>query len=383
MKLLIITDGVYPFVIGGMQKHSHYLAKFLVLQGHDVVLVHCVPYNKALVTHEELCGVMGIENQSGFESICLRFPKPGNQPGHYLRESFAYSELIYKTIGERITSFDFIYAKGFCAWKILDQKSRGEKMPPVGVKFHGYEMFQKPAGLKSWFQQLMLRGPVKWNNRKADFVFSYGGKITGLIQRIGIDPERIFEIPTGIDEAWWRNAIRTTDAEEIRFVFVGRYERRKGIEELNAVLRELIATPGFHFHFVGPIPATKKINHRQITYHGTLGDPVALQSVLDQCDILVVPSHSEGMPNVIMEAMARGLAVVATDVGAVSAVVNSANGWFVEPGSVSSLKTVLTQILASDPLIIDQKKSSSLQRIKSFSWAEISRITAEKIGSRL
>lgn len=42
MKIAILTDGIYPFVIGGMQKHSYYLARFLVLRGHEITLVHCV-----------------------------------------------------------------------------------------------------------------------------------------------------------------------------------------------------------------------------------------------------------------------------------------------------------------------------------------------------
>jgi glycosyltransferase involved in cell wall biosynthesis len=45
------------------------------------------------------------------------------------------------------------------------------------------------------------------------------------------------------------------------------------------------------------------------------------------------------MPNVIMEGMARGLAVLTTDVGAISSVVNQDNGWFVKPGNSQDLET--------------------------------------------
>ncbi|MFM9984157.1 MAG: glycosyltransferase family 4 protein [Flavobacteriales bacterium] len=382
MKLLLLTDGVFPFVIGGMQKHSHYLTKFLVQQGHQITLVHCVPYNKTLPSHEELCTVLGIDAQSDFKSICLRFPKPGQQPGHYIQESYAYSELIYKEVSEIVDEFDFIYAKGFCAWKMLHLKSKGKKFPPIGVKFHGYEMFQKPVGFKAWLQALILRGPVKWNNRNADFVFSYGGKITDLIRNLGVQQAQIVEIPTGIDLSWIKTRFRPTVKSDIHFVFVGRYERRKGIEELHDALRQLQGHKGFHFHFIGPIPVSKKINAAQFTYHGTLDDTGAIQSILDMCDVLVVPSHSEGMPNVIMEGMARGLAIIATDVGAVSAVVDSANGWFVEPGNAAALKSTLEVVLDADPASIDQKKSASLSRIETFSWDKIARITAEFLESK-
>ena len=50
------------------------------------------------------------------------------------------------------------------------------------------------------------------------------------------------------------------------------------------------------------------------------------------------PSYSEGMPNVIMEAMSRGLAIIATDVGAVSKLVDEENGWLINPRGLEKLK---------------------------------------------
>ena len=44
--------------------------------------------------------------------------------------------------------------------------------------------------------------------------------------------------------------------------------------------------------------------------------------ILDSADTLVLPSISEGMPNVILEAMSRGLSIIATDVGANSLMVS-------------------------------------------------------------
>jgi hypothetical protein len=42
MKILLLTDGIFPFVMGGMQKHSYYLAKYLDKEVVDVTLAHCV-----------------------------------------------------------------------------------------------------------------------------------------------------------------------------------------------------------------------------------------------------------------------------------------------------------------------------------------------------
>ena len=58
-------------------------------------------------------------------------------------------------------------------------------------------MFQKPPSWKMKIANLLLKGPTKYNNQKADFVFSYGGKITQIIQNIGVKPAQVIEIPTG------------------------------------------------------------------------------------------------------------------------------------------------------------------------------------------
>ena len=40
MRVALFTDGIYPYVIGGMQKHSFYLAKYFALNKVDVDLYH-------------------------------------------------------------------------------------------------------------------------------------------------------------------------------------------------------------------------------------------------------------------------------------------------------------------------------------------------------
>ena len=53
----------------------------------------------------------------------------------------------------------------------------------------------------------------------------------------------------------------------------------------------------------------KKIDSKQIKYHGSISKFEEIQKILIECDVLVCPSWSEGLPNVILEALANGLAV--------------------------------------------------------------------------
>jgi len=379
MNILLVTDGITPFVIGGMQKHSYNLARQLALQGHRVTLFHCVTGSNKLPEREEVHTLFGAEAMKNLESICLRFPAPSWYPGHYLKESYLYSRMVFKRIESRLAEFDFIYAKGFTAWYFLEQKNRGVQMPPVGIKFHGYEMFQPPVGLRMRLENRLLAEPVKWNNRHADAVFSYGGKITPLIESLGVERKNIIEIPTGIDPDWIASTIPARTRAPIQFCFIGRNERRKGIEELHKAI-ELLPSNQFQFHFIGPIPGSAQLKLSNVKYHGALRDAKEIRAILDQCQVLVTPSHSEGMPNVIMEGMARGLAIVATPVGAVQSVVDSENGWLIEPGNVQELASVLTGILESSDEVVAQKQQTSLRRIASFTWDNIAGQTAELIG---
>lgn len=384
MKLLILTDGIAPFVIGGMQKHSFQLAKHLAMLGHKITLVHCVYDKNAMPDQESIAASFGIDAMQNLEIISMRFPPAAWYPGHYVKESYIYSKIIYGKLAERLSEFDFIYAKGFTGWHFLEKKKRGQNLPPIGIKFHGYEMLQPPSGLMMRLHNMILRGPTEWNNRNADFIFSYGGKITLIIESLGISNDRIIEIPTGIEASWVSEKIQPISSNLINFVFVGRFERRKGVEELTDSLKNMVdQNDQFHFHFIGPVPPSIQIKSSKITYHGSIKESDKIRDILDQCQILVVPSHSEGMPNVIMEGMARGLAIVATDVGAVASVVDDKNGWFVTPADSAELSAKLLGIIRGEKSVIESKREASLLRIREFTWEKIAALTANRIAVHL
>lgn len=381
MKIAILTDGIYPFVIGGMQKHSFYLTKFLVGLGAEVTLVHCV-HSKELPERTDVLQAMGLDEDCNLEVICLPFPDGGKLPGHYLKSNYFLSQNIYQKLKDRIHSFDFIYAKGFTSWVLADLKRKGADLPPLGVKFHGYEMFQPPASLRARFEQWLLRGPVKFIHEHTDYVFSYGGKISDIIRKIGVADTKIIEIPTGIANDWCRTNLTHTEGKR-KFVFIGRYERRKGIEELTQSIAQLNKAD-YTFEFIGPIPATKKIKADNIVYHGKVMETEKIQAIIDNCHVLVTPSHSEGMPNVIMEGMARGLAIVATDVGAVAQQVDHSNGWLIEPNNMDELTSTLQKAIAIDNNKLDILRKQSIEKIKQhFTWEIVSKHTLQEISDRI
>lgn len=369
MHIAVVTDGITPFVTGGMQRHSFHLVKNLLRKGVKITLVHCVYGEASFPGKEEIYTLMDATPEK-LEIHTLRFPQLQNVPGHYLRESYRYSCEVYELLKDRWGKFDFIYCKGFTSWCLLEQKKKGKHMAPVGVKFHGYEMFQKNKNIKGRIEQFMLRPPVVFINRNADAVFSYGGEINAIIEKIGVDPDNIVSIGSGIDDSWLAARPKLQEGKR-RFLFIGRNERRKGLDELKA-LSQVIENLPIEFHFVGPIPRLKQIKSPNCIYHGEIKDSAALRDLIDTCQVLVAPSHSEGMPNVILEAMSRGLAILATSVGAVPMMVSEKNGRLIPPHEKSLLANALSDLANMEDNDLMTLRENSLSIIaENYLWSAI------------
>jgi glycosyltransferase involved in cell wall biosynthesis len=360
-----------------MQKHSFYLCKYFAANQIHVDLVH---YNQSTYDPQKL-EFFSEKERAFIHPTIIEMPSGSNLPGHYVRDSYQHSKKIFEFLEPRLKNYDFIYTKGFTGWHLIDQKYSGKiECCKIGVNFHGYEMFQPMPDIRSTLRSFLLKGPAKKISRKADIVFSYGGKITNIVQYLDVPNEKIIEIPSGIEEEFIARAIKPT-GEKKHFVYMGRYERRKGVEELNEALKQLVkTTTDFEFHFIGPIPNEKKIEHAAIIYHGEIRERKILLEKLSECDVLVCPSHSEGFPNVILEAMSRGLAVAATKVGAVELMVDKEVGWIMSDPSPKNILSVLQTIIAEEKLSVDEKKQKAISRIRSkFTWDHLIKELISKI----
>lgn len=74
--------------------------------------------------------------------------------------------------------------------------------------------------------------------------------------------------------------------------------------------------------------------------------PEKVAEWIGACDVLTLPSWSEGYPNVVVEGVACGRPVVATDVGGTREILNDSNGILIPPKNVAELEKALTAALA-------------------------------------
>lgn len=357
MNVLILTDGIYPHVTGGMQKHSYYLVKYLLKEQHKVTLVHCG-------ADSSTAHVLFNTSPEFLREIKIKFPESVKFPGHYIYNSYRYSKIIYSQIKHCIPDYDFIYVQGFCGWYTLKKISDLQK-PVTIVNFHGLEMFQRTVGFKQKMQAKLLAHFVKKNLLYSKYVHSLGGKLTDiLVSKIGVPMEKIREVPIGIEKKWIANPDALTASRKRQFVFIGRNEPRKGFPYLINAFEKI--KEGFHLHIIGPF---EKKNDANFTFHGLIKNEDEIIRVLDNCEVLINVSFSEGMPTVILEAMSRGCAIAATDVGATNIEVGPENGWLFEPANKVAISNCLLEILgASEEDLLIKRKNSIDKAEKNFLW---------------
>ena len=377
MKIAFVTDGLHPYVMGGMQRHSSMLAQHLPAHGVELIVFHTAHSQSAIAAAKALDGRSGAV-KAKVEHVFVEYPERGRLPGHYIRDSFQYSQRLLEAYRAQGGEFDFIYAQGLTGRAFIEAKRNGMVLPPIGVNCHGYEMFQRAANLKEKLQHWMLRPTFRKLTFGADFVSSFSGKIREIVEgRIGVPAAKIIQVPNAVDASWLRSG-PTPSTRRRRFVFLGRYERRKGIEELHAVLSDWQG-PEIEFVFIGPIPKEQQLNLPWVEYRGSISDSAALQAELDQGDILICPSYAEGMPTVILEAMARGLAIIATDVGATRELVDDGNGQLIPKLSIGALREALQAMVELSDQDSDAMKGMSLRRVSQYTWERVSEDTLKSI----
>ena len=381
LHVALLADGVYPYRLGGIQRHTRMLALHFAKAGVQVTLLHSAD-TPELRARAEALDDFPAEARSKIKSLVVVPPKAGRYPGHYLHDCQRYSRVLLDRYREENVGADFVYAQGLTGIAFGAARRGATDLPPVGVNQHGYEMFQKAANLRAWLEQFVLRGQVVALDRSADIVFTFPRKIRAIVERrCKVPSERLVEVPNAIDGSWIV-AHRPAPTAKRRFLFIGRHERRKGVPELLEAIAPLHAS-GVEFHFVGPIPEQLRLKRDDVVYHGTVTDTATLQGILDSSDVLLCPSFAEGMPTVVLEAMARGLAVIATDVGATAEWVGADNGVLLPFPDVGALRTAIDRCIAMPVSELHRLQAASIAKARECTWALVTAKTITAIQARI
>ena len=193
--------------------------------------------------------------------------------------------------------------------------------------------------------------------RHAAVIQAISGEIAADAVRIGVDSARIRRIPNGVvvgskggtadrNVARQRLGLPPTGCVVL---YLGRLEQEKGVADLVSAWRGpdagalptlvLVGSPGLH-EPVDLDPAPPRVIVRSWT-----GD---VAGYLAAADVFALPSHVEGMSNAMLEAMAAGLPVIASRVGAAEELIDESRGILIDAGDRHALRDAICE-LAADP----------------------------------
>jgi L-malate glycosyltransferase len=205
--------------------------------------------------------------------------------------------------------------------------------------------------------------------RLADRVLVNAEAVKTWLVNDGFSAARITVIPNGVDLSRFdaradRAAVRRSlgVAEDVRLVaVVSRLHRLKGIEDfLDAAAVVAAAHPDVRFLIVGePSPVDNIAYLEELSQRAQqlgIGDRVIftglrddVPALLSAVDVSVMPSLNEALSNVLLESMAAGAPVVATDVGGTTEALEAdRNGLLIPPSNVAAMAAAIDRLL-SDP----------------------------------
>ena len=168
------------------------------------------------------------------------------------------------------------------------------------------------------------------------------------------------KVPNFIEQSLVLHTEKTVRETLEQVFFVGRIEPQKGAAEIYELARRF---PELNFALVGEVReevAQWDKPENVVLLGGMPHEQVVAQ--MDQSDVFLFPSHSEGFSVALMESMARGLPAVATDVGAAADMLANGCGIVVPKGDVDAMERALKEL--KDPELRKSISNAAANKVR-------------------
>jgi len=255
---------------------------------------------------------------------------------------------------------------------------------PYAMVTHG-DIFDRPKGTYdarlTWFYRLVT--PPAY--RGATMVVTLSPYMRELALRGGAAPERVVVIPNGIEPAEIGLDDRApppprAGAGRVELLYVGRLSVEKGVDVLIAAAARL-QSQGMAFRLrvagSGTRQACLQAQAARLGLEGSvefLGPVPRLElgALYRSADLVCVPSRSDPLPTVVLEAMVAGLAVVGTDAGGIPFMIEPGITGLVCPAdSDLALAEALARVMREAGLAQRMGEAGRLRVAQEFNWTRV------------
>ncbi len=361
MTVCFLSQDYPPRISGGIGRFTADLAGALADRGHDVHVLtrgeghNTVDYEKGVWVHRMVVGDMPRSEAA----IAMEIPQPvWNHSATMLREL------------ERIASHRLIDLVAAPVWDVegiavhLDGRFRlvTSLQTTLRIALDTHPEWTADAAFMRDFVRPMVAAEARLFS-DSHGIHSISRDIAATVQRqyaVTLPAQRTGIVPLGMAP---RRAAPATLPGRVNIVFVGRLERRKGVDVLLSIAAPLLERhPEAHLTLIGDdtLPGDGGETFRQRFERERAGDPVAarvhfegkvpddrLYACVAGCDVFVAPSRYESFGLIFLEAMMFAKPVVGCRAGGMpEIIVENETGLLAEPGDASSLLACLERLLA-------------------------------------
>ncbi len=201
------------------------------------------------------------------------------------------------------------------------------------------EAFKKRLNVRAF---IAARHLIAWSEWTKD----------SLIADYGVPSNKISVIPPGIDVGKWHVSRPERKGDQpFRLLFVGGDFIRKGGDTLLEALESLPPSLNVELHLVTNAPEVAEDRPGVCIHRDVSPNSTRIRSLYEQSDLFILPTKADCLPLAVLEALASGLPVITTAIGALSeAVTHGESGWIVPAEDSHALAEAITLLAENDDL---------------------------------
>lgn len=362
---LLYLNYEYPPIGGGGGTTTRFLAEAIAAQGHDVtVLTGGIPGHYGIERVSDTLVVERLQTTRRRPDACT-IP----QMGLYIAHASLKLPARIRELSPDLIHVFFSFPTGAIAWW-----ARLIYPQPYVVSLLGGDVPGADPEVTTMHRLLMPFTRSLWK---------HAGAVVPNSQRLGDLAGDVIEMPfpvitNGVDLSVFHPSEDVQRSPLLRFLFVGRLVKQKGLDILLHALAEAgDRIPGWELTVVGDGPLREE--YTALAEQLGIADPVTWRGWVDfselpglyrSHDIFVLPSRYEGMPSVVLQAMASGCAVLANHVFGIDEIVRQGeNGYYADLDDPADFRHKLIAISTAADL--EAMKSRSIEHAAQFSWESI------------